>query len=331
MGMKRSMLLATAVLLLGFTIGCGTEKFVIRYNRKPKLDIPPRIKRVAIVGFTAKQDYGDIVTGKLAAKIRESGRFKIYDRESLKTIMDEKDLIESGLADTGAVKDLKLGAVDAMIVGEVRAMTQIVDYEETRYKVQNVGGYPMPVPYKVTIKVPVYELSLKIKMIDVTSKARVIAAQSYSKSHHPKRDRKQIDRIRKARGKKGVTPQGIFEVLIDDCVSDFCKLIIPYKVELTVKLMKGSGLINTGVTFLKGSNVEDAEECFKTVLETEPNKIEALYNLAVCYEVSGRLLEARKLYKKCILLKGGEHRPSAEGINRITAELKRQQEEEKEG
>jgi len=327
-GMKRTRILLFGALLLfvGLLAGCDTEKFIITYNRPAKLDVDPRIKKVAIVGFKQKEDYGDLVIGKLNGKIRKSERFKIIERENLSTIMKEKDLIEADLAEVGVVRDMKLDKVDAIITGKVRAMTQQVDYNDTRYRIQNVGGYPVPVPYTVRIKVPVHELSLEIRMIDLTRKGRIVYGQSYSKSFHSKKDKKLINKIREKRRQKGVTPAGVFETLIEDCVDDFVSYIIPHEISIKVKLMKGSKFVNTGVTFLKANNVDDAEEWFDMALQKDPNAVAPNYNLAVCYEVAGKFSQAIKLYKRCIILKEGEHTASAEGISRIKEEMKVQEE-----
>ena len=63
--------------------GCGEDKFVIRHWRPAKIQVPDRIRKVAIVGFKEKEDLGDVVIGKMASRIRASERFALFDRDSL--------------------------------------------------------------------------------------------------------------------------------------------------------------------------------------------------------------------------------------------------------
>jgi len=310
----------TVCLLLGAILSCGEEKYFVKHYRPAKFDIPRKIKKVAVVGFKAKENIGDVVIGKLSNKIQESKRFEIFDRDSLNMILAEKNLQEADLAEENMVKDLKLGAVDALVTGEIRTTWREEAFTETKWEptITSGGSFSMK-PVSVKTLAHVAEITLNIKMLDLHNKAKVIAQQSYTKGFHSKKDKKLIDRLREKRRDEGVTPAGVYELLIDDCVTDFSKLIIPHYEQMPVNLLKGSPLVNQGIVFLKGDNVDDAEMSFRQAMECEPDKVEPVFNLAVCCEAGGKSEEALKLYKKCLMMKPG-HTPSMEGINRIKGE-----------
>jgi Flp pilus assembly protein TadD len=85
--------------------------------------------------------------------------------------------------------------------------------------------------------------------------------------------------------------------------------------------MKGSALVNQGIQFLSGGNCEDAEMAFKSAMTSEPDKVEPVYDLGVCYEVAGRDAEALELYRKALYMKPADARITA-GINRMQARIK---------
>ena len=310
---------STAVLavIVCAMLSCMEQKMLVKDFQPAKFEIPSRIKKVAVVGFKEKENLGDVVIGKLSNKIQESKRFEIFDRDSLNMILAEKNLQEADLAEESKVQDMKLGAVDALITGEIRTTWREEKFTEIKYApgVDAGGNFTMK-PTPVESLAQVAELTLNVKMLDLGNKARVIAQQSYSKGFHSKKDKKLIDRLREERRDVGVTPAGIFELLIDDCCTDFAALIIPHYKMVPVVLMQGSATVNQGVNFMQGGNYEDAEASFKAAMAAEPGKIEPVYDLAVCYEFAKRYDEALDFYRKSLAMKPG-YKPSADGINRV--------------
>jgi len=316
----------TLLAVVVITAACApTQAYMIKDLMPPKRNIPGRIRKVAVVGFKAKENLGDVVIGKIAHKIQRSGRYTVFERDALKHILAEKNLAEADLAEVGSVQNLKLGAVDALVTGEIRTTWRQVDYWENKITGMIEGPYGIPIPKieKVKTLADVGEITLNIKMVDLGGKAKVLAQHSFTKGFHSKKDKKLIQRLRDEKRQKGFTPMGVYELLIDDCVTEFVQLIIPYYVKVPVKLLKGGQLNDVGIKFMIGDNFEDAEESFKNAMSAEPEKIEPVYNLALCYEACDKLEPALEYYRKTLMLRPA-HTPSIMGINRVRKKIKKE-------
>jgi hypothetical protein len=83
----------------------------------------PKLQTVAIAPFRNKtkwQGAGDIISDKLAAALAANGAYRVYNRNDLKTVLDEQDLqtaLGGGAAAAGQLK--KLENVQAILTGTV--------------------------------------------------------------------------------------------------------------------------------------------------------------------------------------------------------------------
>jgi len=110
------------VVLLGLLLAGGcTEKIWI--TQVPDF-YGPELKSIAVATFRNQTNWagaGEIISDKLAACLAANGAYKVYNRNDLKTVMDEKDLqLALGGGSAAATDKLKkLTQVQAVLVGTV--------------------------------------------------------------------------------------------------------------------------------------------------------------------------------------------------------------------
>jgi hypothetical protein len=110
-------MLAGALSLLG---GCSKKIWV---TQVPDF-YTPDLKTVAVVPFRNQSDWkgaGDIIADKLAAALMANGSYRVFNRNDLRTLLDEQDLqIAFGSDTAAAARTLsKVGDVQAVLVGTV--------------------------------------------------------------------------------------------------------------------------------------------------------------------------------------------------------------------
>jgi hypothetical protein len=116
----RGLLPAVLVMLAGALCGCEAKTKVIQYPTFYTSDL----KTVAVVPFrnqSQDQNAGDIVSDRLANGISATETYKVYNRNDLKALMDEKDLQLVLCDDTAQAADAfkRIGKVQALLTGTV--------------------------------------------------------------------------------------------------------------------------------------------------------------------------------------------------------------------
>jgi len=100
--------------------GCSRKIWIVQY---PAF-YSSKLKTVAVVPFrnqSTGKNAGNIVSGKLASALAANGAYKVFNRNDLKTLMDESDLQIALGTDTSdaAGKFRKLTDVQAIVTGAV--------------------------------------------------------------------------------------------------------------------------------------------------------------------------------------------------------------------
>ncbi len=116
----RKVLLALLAGAVSTAAGCSKKIWVIQ---TPDF-YTPDLKTVAVVPFRNQTDWtgaGDIISDKLAAALMANGAYRVFNRNDLRTLLDEQDLqLAFGSDDAAAAQTLaKLGNVQAVLVGTV--------------------------------------------------------------------------------------------------------------------------------------------------------------------------------------------------------------------
>lgn len=102
-----------AILLTGCTKSAYYEKMI------PAETDVGGIERVAVAEFDGLRQSGRIVSAKIAEGIVDAGYFRLFEREKLEEILEEREFSQSDAVDPATANELKLFGVDALIFGVV--------------------------------------------------------------------------------------------------------------------------------------------------------------------------------------------------------------------
>ncbi|MCJ7543999.1 MAG: CsgG/HfaB family protein [Phycisphaerae bacterium] len=136
-------LLAAGLSLVG---GCSKKIWVIQ---TPDF-YTPDLKTVAVVPFRDQsgwQGAGEIISDKLASALMANGAYQVFNRNDLRTVLDEQDLKIAFGDDTAAAATTlhKLGNVQAVLVGTVTTYSATTNSQQRQ---DPVYGYtPQGVAY----------------------------------------------------------------------------------------------------------------------------------------------------------------------------------------
>lgn len=137
-------LVLAALICAMAVVGCGKKITISRYPAFYNTSL----KTVAIVPFrnsSGVQEAGLTISDSLATAMMANGTYKVYNRNDLKTLMDERDLQVAMGSDTAAAaaKFRKLGTVQAILTGTVTTYATTTRSEhrrEPRYAYDNNGN-----------------------------------------------------------------------------------------------------------------------------------------------------------------------------------------------
>ncbi len=282
------------ILLALFAAGCKDKgkEITISYDRPPKYQVRPEVRKIAIVQFGAKsgteEKWGEIASDCLAHVMDEYNkkfkRYKLVDRKRVAAIMEERDF-QMSIADTNqAVQFGKIANVDAMIYGTVYVTQQ------EKESVVNVS-----VPYGGSIPIKTVHLlstaAVTFAMDDVQT-TKTICTVTVTRKYDSK-DKKDKERYKK----QGKNLNAITQNLINECVREFVGKISPHEVTVSVKLEAGeSQSVKDGNNFASEKEYKDAIDMYIAALQQKPNDYGAMFNIGVCYEAMGMLREAEEYY-----------------------------------
>lgn len=109
-----------SLLLALLVVGCAAPRAGFQIQLPAEIDVG-EIDRVAVAEFDGLHDSGRLVAAKLTEGIVAEGRFRMFEREKIDEILDERDFSESDVVDPATAHELKLLGVDALIFGIVDA------------------------------------------------------------------------------------------------------------------------------------------------------------------------------------------------------------------
>ncbi len=129
--LKYSALLVLAGLAAG--AGCSTKIAIVQY---PPF-YTPEMKTIAVVPFrnqSTGKNAGAIVADKLAAALMANGAYKVFNRNDLKTLMDENDLKIALAEDASAAATTfrKHTSVQAILTGSVTTFSATSNKQQRR-------------------------------------------------------------------------------------------------------------------------------------------------------------------------------------------------------
>lgn len=293
-----SVALATAVPVL---TGCGSDvEIELSYVRPAKVQIPERVKRVAVGQFsgisTEDHRWAEATAEKLWSELdqwnREFKRYQLVDRNNLAKILREQD-IKIMNSDT-AVQMGKLANVQAMIYGNVRVSARDDHGTKTYFDV-----------FSQTMKTKPYtkrycQVSVGMTMTDVDT-----ATSFYSKEITRGFDSEKDGGSSGAGaffGFSSDTPPPIDQTinqLVEQVVAEFCQQISPHREVVRVPLEKGkTKSVAMGNKLAKVKEYGEALEKYKAGMAEAPEDDGAVFNAGAMYEALLDFENAFQCYDK---------------------------------
>jgi len=293
----------------------------LAYVAKPAVGLPEGVKAIAFIPFSQvvqdkegvfsarEKKMGDELTSAIAQRMDETARqFKIplaiVDRESVAALMKEKDLADAGLAQENKALQLgKLAKAEAICFGRM-------DIDVHKQEGYSKTFHPVPGRHGIRLEQePVKQIRRTIT-VSVTVKLVAVATGKSLVTFN----RRAMDTVERKPGiLMGEDAQEIqlrpedetIERLFNQLVDEFVGQLLPHEVRFEVKLATKpkAKLSKTALKFLQAGDYDKAIELFREGLESKPDDHEALYDLGLAYEITGKLDEARKCYDRAYGLK----------------------------
>jgi len=300
-------LLVSALFLLSlFFISCAPPKIKSLLLVQANSPEAATLRRIAVFPFTGQSGYqisADVEA--LLVSIRVGGKpyFKVIERSSIQTILNEHYLQKSGIVnEKTAVKAGTLAGAEGIILGTVmQSAIEDKRFFETRTKCSakdKDGKCVKRTNYKVRCKERNAYFSFTPKMINVAT-GRIVASESLSgrSSDTVCRD---SDRPFK----------GTVEMLTaakQQAIEKFRELIAPHYLTIEIALLEKDDTkppptakenIVLGIKWAKQGRLDRACELWHEAYRIHPQGYAIHYLLGVCSETAGRLHEALNYYEK---------------------------------
>jgi len=315
--MRTSLLSAVFATMLLMSASCAPPVAKIRVLKPPDVDISG-VQRIAVADFQGPAGAGQRLSGVLASRLVETGCFKVLERRKLKDLLDEHKLSMLGIVDESTASSVgRMLGVDGLIFGEVTAFkveeeTGVEKVEKEigtgKYRIvekKNIfTGKKRKVREEIKKRVLVDQrykilkgiVSANFRIVDVET-GELLAARSISSDFNMKAGGP--DEIARM-----PSSEEILSKLTDEVVRKFVGQITPHYVIVKRRFQKGGD--RRGIKYARSGLWKEAEEVFRSVVESSPNSAAAHYNLGIAYEAQGRLLDAEAEYKRAVELEPEE-------------------------
>ena len=302
-----TMLLALSGLIC--LAGCGdggSGSFSISYERPAEIEIPAKVKNLAIHPFDATADsqrWGQVAADKLLDELKTAneghGRYSLVNPQALKAILDTQDMATAfGNADQAAKNRGKLKNVDAIIYGNIKVSTEERQLERTKPDLRS--GRLVSEPYtKYTCVVTV-----SFNMVDVVTGQTLGTLAPTTLDYDSDRDSKK-SALMKMIDTSDDRPATdiIVNDLIDRGVKAFVAKISPHRVTVPEKLASGkSKAVKTGNKLATDKDYDAALEQYNIAIDENSDDHGAMFNAGLMYEAKGDLANAQKMYAKAVSL-----------------------------
>ncbi len=286
--MKTRFLVPIITVTFVLLFGCATTYLKVPVQKPANINLAG-IKKIAIGEITGNGagDFSD----ELTAKLFESDRFDVLDRQHFNDILQEHKLTYSGLMDDSTTAEIgKLLGSAALIFGRVSNY----DYnEETTYDTYNdkEGRSHRSYTRKGTASV-----SISLQITDLRT-GKIIAVRKLNQN---------VEEKTRATDK---TPAGIDKnhVLADArnrILKTFMRDIAPYTVTEKVKLLsdKNVPLLEQGINMIKVGEWEQGIEYFVKAEKEAPINSKVFFNLGVAYTMTSQFDQAISSFEKAYSL-----------------------------
>lgn len=314
------------IFLLLFLAGCLHLDKLVSFIRPAGIDIPQRIKNIAVISRGENADViGDMVT-QAFVNFDSSDRFTLVDRENIDDILDEQALSNSFEFDENeAVEIGKLSGAHGIVFVEVKNLSEKTENGNVvikrKYKdkfIKEVYGVKIYsykyIPENLPSIVKTYFFDVSIKIIDAETGSILhsisdninIKYENYTdnKPEHfssvEKKNAPFIDSFPDMRE--------IVSSVVKGRAKQFVQTIAPYTISTYISFEKiGNDDINS--TFIRYVDNDLFDEAFEFMnknldniegISNLSNRGKHFYNLACVYEIMGDLTNSYEFYKKAV-------------------------------
>lgn len=319
------------LMILGLLVGCA-QKTQFEKLVPAEIDIEG-IKRIAVADFDGLAQSGKIVAAKIAEGVVDAGHYKLFERDKLARILEEREFSKSEVVDPATASELKLAGVDALIFGVVDAysvdeQTGVTKIEKKigtgRYKTVEKKGKDGKVEkiqeeIKETILVDrgyiIREgtIGVTFRMANINT-GEIVAVETETANFSK--------RAWKDEATKLLSKDAILDDLSSKVVRRFLHKIQPRYVQQEVEFESHKdSFTKLGIKYAQAGLWDKAEDAFKDAAKANPAEPKVHYNLGITYNVQGKHQEAIAALERAI-----ELNPKDKYINTL-AQLRQDAEE----
>jgi len=311
----KTLVLSLLTILL-FMYGCGTTRLMVPVTRPAEVNLS-KFKTIAIGDITGNG--GQDLAEDLTARLFQSGRFEVLDRQHLERILKEHNLSFSGLVDETYAAGLgELFGTSALVFGRVAKYEYKEDLTDEKYETTDKKGkVTKHTEYTRTGKI---NMDVSLQITDLTT-GKIIAVKKISKSNGERKTNiddqpEKIDKDKWLRwGYQAVA-------------GEFMKMIAPYQEKVEVKLLTDGDMpeLESGINLAKIGQWDTAIGFFEQAIknnEMNPKvKIDkAWFDLGVAYEYTYQFDKAEEAVMKAYTINADkDYAEELKSIKRLQSE-----------
>jgi len=295
-------IIAVMLVIFGFQIGCA-QKTQFERLVPAEIDIEG-IKRIAVADFDGLEQSGQIVAAKIAEGIVEAGHYKLFEREKLSRVLEEREFSNSEVVDPATASKLKLVGVDALIFGVVAAysideQTGVSKIETKigtgRYRtVEKKGKDDKVEKVQEEIKKTVLvdkgyiiregTVGVTFRMANINT-GEIVAVETETANFSKRAWQDEAGKL--------PTKDTILDDLSSEVVKRFLNKIQPRYVKQEVEFESNDApSTKVGIKYAQAGLWDKAEEAFRKAAKANPAEPKVHYNLGITYNVQGKHQEA---------------------------------------
>jgi len=244
---------------------------------------------------------GSSISMKFITKLVENGHYSVIERDKVSNLLKEQKIHLSGLIEEN--KSIEIGemlGVDAIVIGSGNYSVEDRGFwKELKNKDLNGRALKDTTIYVYQIK-RIINARLAYRIVSVET-GEIIAA----KENEAKKIVSHVDRNPNLASAKISSWRPIINSLVDKLVKESIMQIAPHYAVTKKKIKRGrSPAMKEGLQYAKRRLWVDAKESWESVLKNQSSnskkeRIHAMYNIGVYYEIHNDLDNAEKLFDQC--------------------------------
>jgi hypothetical protein len=301
--------------LVALLLAAGCAGPVARFHARVPAEIDVGdIQRVAVADFDGLPQTGQLVAAKITEGIVRGGHFRMFERQKLQEVLDEREFSHSEHVDPATANRLKLLGVDALIFGVVdvysvddqtgvtKVETEIGtgEYETVREKGRDgkVRETRREIMKTVLIDrghvIRKGTMGVTFRMANVNT-GEIVAIRTETVHFSEKAWSDEAQKL--------PTKDAILDDMATRVVGQFLGQIQPQMVARAVRFEKNEAPgTETGIKYAQAGLWDKAESALRGVAMASPAVASARYNLGITYDARGKYAQAVAEIEEAIAL-----------------------------